>query len=158
MPKSSCSYFKRLCECSIKSEENNSKFAFNDPGTNNRAVVNADGRHCRKIRIDGALHEVQPNKCDWCLWDYNNNVFLFLELKGTDWSHAVVQLDCTVTWFKKHIDPFIIYKETYIVMKNNCSIPSTDTKFQIAQKKFMASHCSLLLRKHSGHHFVFSKK
>lgn len=151
-----CKYLPRLIACS--EEENKKLFSLNDPGTHNTVCIDVNTRHCRKVKIDGALNEVTPNKCDWCIWDYRNNDFLFVELKGRDFEHAAVQLECTIRWFLKNITPFNLYKETYIVMNRHCGIPSCRTIKQKSARVFVKEFKTVLKCTHSGHTLYFSQQ
>lgn len=153
MPKSNNNVLRRLEQCTT--EHDKRIFSFNDPGTNNRFTVKTKGRRCRKIQIEGALTEIQPNKCDWCLWDYDNNVFVFFELKGSDLKHAAKQLGCTISWFKANVCPFSIYRETYVIVRQSSSIPSMKTEAQTIRAAFLKKYKSFLQPKHSGGQLSF---
>ena len=146
MPTSTSNMLNRLEQC--VTAHDNPIFSFNDPGTNNRFTVKTNGQRCRKVQIDGALNEVQPNKCDWCLWNYGINEFAFFELKGSNLEDAVKQLVCTIAWFKANIRPFSIYKETYIIVRQSSRIPSTES--QNLRVAFRQKNKSLLQVKRSG--------
>lgn len=148
MMKTSCKYLARLEACSVDADKK--IFAFNDSGTNNRATIDVKSRRCRKVQIDGALHEIQPYKCDWCLWDYSNGEFLFIELKGRDFEHAVKQLENTIKWFLANITPITIYKETFIIVRAHSGIPANDTQTQLRKSRFAKAYRSVLKCTHSG--------
>ena len=118
----------RLSACT--EEEDKDIFSLRDSGTPSRATVAVKPRKCQKIKVDGGLNEIQPEKCDWCIRDKSNGECLFVELKGSDCKHAAAQIVNTIKWFKTNATPFISHKKAYIVA--NGQIPHNKSKDQIA--------------------------
>ena len=151
-----CKFLPILLKCS--KDQDKRVFSLKAPGTNNTIRFNVNSRRCRKLQIDGALEEVSPYKCDWCLWDYDKNEYLFVELKGDDFSHAVEQLECTIQWFVDNIYPFSIHKKTYIVMNKHSSIPSFGTIKQVSERIFVKQFKTILKCTHSGQTLCFCQQ
>ena len=128
-------------------ENKTSAFSLNDPGTNNRVLINPT-RVCQKIRVDGNLTEIKPERCDWCIRDPRRGECLFVELKGHHWTDAVKQIGYTICWFNQHITPFSVFKECYVIMRS--SIPSNSTAIQQAKIRFARKYKSQLQMRHPG--------
>lgn len=87
-----------------------------------------------KVQVDGCYMPIASLKCDFLFEIVNNNTLLnvyYVELKGCDIEHAILQLENTLTYCKTiHQN---INKECHIV----CSrVPSSGPKSQILKKKF----------------------
>lgn len=136
---------QRLDECTTAKDH--PSFALNDPGTNNRITIDANGKKCQAIRVDGKLVEIQPHKCDWCVREYDTGICLFIELKSgrKELSHAMEQIANTIKWFKQYTEPFKIHPHCYTIMKKGC--PSFSTKLQDLKRKFKAEYgCDFTIR------------
>lgn len=132
----------RLSECTICKDCPN--FSLKE---NRSCIYVSTQRDCRCIKVDGNLDdEITPNRCDYCIQDYKNGDCLFVELKGSDWRHAVTQIETTVKWFKKEIMPFSA-KDAYIVMSAPRP-PANDTVLQKEKISFRKKHgCVLNIKK-----------
>jgi len=123
----------RLVECTV--EQDKKTFSLKDPGTASQATVYVKLRKCQKIQVDGALNEVQPTKCDWCIRDKASGECLFVELKGSDCVHAAEQIVNTAKWFEANIVPYPQkhYSPAYIIARTG--IPKNKTKKQVVIAK-----------------------
>ena len=146
MPKqASLKLTHRLDECTCAKD--NPAFALNDAGTNNRVTVEASGKKCQAIKVDGELIEIQPHKCDWCIREYDTGICLFIELKSgkKEVSHAMDQIANTIKWFKQYTEPFVIHSKCYAIMKKGC--PAFSTKLQGLKRKFKTAYgCDFTIR------------
>jgi len=142
---------KRLEKCIV--DRDKKIFSINDPGTNNRVMVNVEPRICHLIQIDGKLNEIQPVRCDWSIKDTTANEYLFIELKGNDFRHASEQLGNTISWFKKNITPFHVHKTCYSFMKGTA--PKNNTAMQQLRLRFLKKHGCNIEFPHSHRMIIF---
>ena len=135
----------RPSDCAVENDKR--IFALQDLGTHSKATVDVGTRKCQKIQIDGALHEIQPIKCDWCIRDKANGECLFVELKGNDCVHAANQICNTIQWFKNNTRPFLLHQYAYIVARSG--IPKANTQIQLVITRLAKKHSVILQCKHT---------
>jgi hypothetical protein len=117
-------------------ETNNSIEKFEE----NRSVIKITNKSKRLLlrhKVDGCL-VTDGIKCDWMLVDKETKTEIYIELKGSDISHAVSQICATVD--KLSDTPS---KKWGYVICTRC--PMSTTQVQTASKKVAKSH-SLILR------------
>ena len=126
------------------------RFVLRDSG--NSVTINPT-RQCQKIKVDGELMEIQPQRCDWCVRDEIKGDCLFIELKGGHWLHGLSQIEYTISWFRSQIPVFSLFKECYIIMCNH--IPSNNTSVQKEKLRFARTYKSQLILRHRGAEITF---
>lgn len=121
---------EKISVTNIKFEENNKKIIFN----------NKDKRDCLKVRVDGCQIK-EGTRCDYLLIDLTNSNEYFVELKGTDISHAIEQLKTSLAKLSdtnnknKKVQSFIVAANV---------APQIRTNIQKAQKNFKKAYYSSL--------------
>ena len=81
--------YKCRCAARFSAEENKRFFILKD----------ADIEEVEKYQIDGGIiNDTKSNRCDY-LFVFQNKRFFFVELKGTDIKHALVQIEATMQLF-----------------------------------------------------------
>jgi hypothetical protein len=98
---------------------------------------NDKGKPILKVEVDGCL-EFNGKKCDWLLIDINGNIAYFIELKGSDIKHALLQLGNTIKIISNPINNDYIKKEfkkknAYIIIRH---CPLNSPAIQKETKKF----------------------
>lgn len=141
----------RLSSCVI--EEDKPLFSLKDSGTSSSATINVKCRKCQKIKVDGCLNEIQSVKCDWCIRDKSNGECVFVELKGSDCKHGAKQILNTIDWFRDYINPFVLYKEAYIVVHGK--IPHNKSTDQIIIARLAKTNGVNLVLKRSPAKLIF---
>lgn len=136
---------KRLSECEVRRDCP----IFSLREGRSIIYVRVSGRKCQQIKIDGELDEIVPRRCDWAIRDYQNGECLFVELKGSDFFHAVTQIEKTIFWFKDNITPFCLAKNAYVVMSGKI-VPADNSRRKFAIQRFFKSHNCVLQAKRAG--------
>lgn len=113
--------FKEECyedvnDSNIKFEEKGKSITFKNPGR----------RGFRKVIVDGC-QIIEGDKCDYLLVDLDNGNEYFVELKGTDVGHALLQLDMSLKQLSDK-DNKSKFTRT-IIVATNCS-PKLTAKVQ----------------------------
>lgn len=111
-------------------------------------VCTAANANVEKIRIDDGLISGNANKkCDWVIEvnPHTKQYVFFVELKGSDLSHAIKQLECSIVELKSQYQPYK-NKQAHAV----CSriIPAVTASAQVAAVNFKKKH-GFLLKWHS---------
>ena len=100
-------------------------------------VVNSSAKNINKVKVDGCYIS-SSTKCDWLFEILENeaikNIF-YVELKGSDISHAIVQLEATIKHCKQIHGTH--KRESYIVASK---FPKAGTSSQVYKKNFLAKH------------------
>ena len=112
----------------ITVNENKSTFTLKNP---NKRTIN-------KSKIDGCKI-TSGIRCDWHFEDATSQQEIFVELKGTDISHAYSQIETTINSISKNIKT----NRAFIV----CSrCPMIDTKIQILKLKARKKNTKLVIK------------
>ena len=136
---------KRLAECEVRRDCP----IFSLQEGKSAIRVHVSGRKCQQIKVDGELNEIVPRRCDWAIRDYQNGECLFVELKGSDFFHAVTQIEGTIFWFKNNISPFCLAKDAYVVMSGRI-LPADNSRVKGTIQRFSKRHNCVLQAKRSG--------
>lgn len=109
--------------------------------------TNPQRKTCSRICIDGCVI-TEGLRCDNLLIDWNGNEY-FVELKGSDISHAIKQIEATIPLLHKagaQIKAFIIHKSRS---------PQFTTEIQRAKKRLQQRYGdSTILSTHKSPHTV----
>lgn len=84
---------------------------------------------CKKVKVDGCL-PINGPRCDWAA--LSDETSALIELKGSDFDHAVKQIKNTLRWFLQSTT--IKINISYVVMQNRC--PAITGKQQTLKDKF----------------------
>ena len=68
-------------------------------------LENPAGKEICRTQIDGCYLS-QGKKCDWLLVDCEPENAYFVELKGTDFRHAIEQINATINYVEGDLDSF----------------------------------------------------
>lgn len=128
---------RKTNESNIKFEERKSKIVFQN--------LRRDVYYC--IQVDGCAIK-NGVRCDNMLTDDNGMEF-YIELKGCDVNHAILQLEETIKQLSE--DYANLPKKAFIVSTRQ---PSVDVKIQNAKKKFYKYYNAELLVKNTPVTFV----
>jgi hypothetical protein len=102
------------------------------------------------VTIDGCeIDDHQNRRCDYlvCVAPRKR---IFVELKGSDITHAITQLEATIVYFR--ISPACALELQCIVV--TAQRPRIDSRRQIEQKRFFAQHAAMLNFYSSPHTIV----
>lgn len=105
-------------------KENKSIFRFNNP----------ERKKIKKIIVDGCAI-IEGAKCDYLIID-SNSVEYFIELKGCDVKHALVQLEASICQLGERKPRFAF------IVSTRC--PLTGTDIQNAKKNFKNNFGTIL--------------
>jgi len=131
----SCGEIKQ--EPNIVCKERKSKFI----------VRNKSRRRILKVQVDMCL-EIHGKRCDWLLIDIYDNYAYFIELKGCELGHAILQLRDSISIISKPKNGFIKQefsrKHAYAVLSRS---PKDSGKIKDIQKTFMKKFKTVLIVK-----------
>ena len=100
-------------------------------------VINDTQKYINKVEVDGC-YITNGAKCDWLFEvvekDLVSNVF-YVELKGSDISHAIVQLETTISHCEKFHSS--TQRQAYIVASK---VPKSGTSSQVYKKNFTSKN------------------
>jgi hypothetical protein len=105
----------------ISLEENKCKITFLNPNQDNILIVDVDG--C-------AIDDNETLRCDYALVPFDE-IEIYVELKGSDISHAVKQLESTISLLSNN--PQTIKKLCFII---STRVPKQTTSIQQLQSQF----------------------
>ncbi len=91
--------------------------------------------------IDGNII-VQSESCDYLIFDVNNSVAYFIELKGSDLSKAIKQIDTTVEIFKNQLANCVV--NARIVIGKVTTPNLRDSAMAIFERKLKKMNGNLL--------------
>ena len=115
----------------------------------NRAVIyfKRNGKTCEVAKIDTPEFPGET-RCDYALLLINrlknsgkgpSESFIFVELKGKKYQHAIEQLKETILYFKQNLDSFHCHSSHY-VLSNTHNVPKASTRDQKAKVHFIKLH------------------
>lgn len=127
------------------------KVTLADSGTKAKIHIElGSGKHV-KIQVDGCI-DIRPVKCDWSLLlDKEGNApqYAFFELKGSDYCHALQQLENTIDWFKANIGNSFRLHSSHVVISGR-SIPNVKLYKQRAKGHFINKYSRVPQEHKSG--------
>ena len=104
-------------------------------------VRNKSNRRILKVEVDGCIEKIQGKRCDWLLIDISDNIAHFIELKGCELDHALLQLENTIVIISNLQNGFIgkefSKKHAYAVLSRS---PKDSGKIKDIQKTFMKKY------------------
>lgn len=110
-------------------------------------------RTCSSFHVDGDIITT-GNKCDYILLakqeeNGNNWIAVFVELKGTDVEHAVLQLDATMS---NKVFSHVCVKERHArIVAKSFPANKSNPKYEKAKRLFKKKHGCSLIQVSSGH-------
>jgi hypothetical protein len=106
--------------------------------------LNKKGKPILKVEVDGCL-KFEGNKCDWLLIDVCEDIAYFVELKGSEVKHALLQLKNTIKIISNPNNNYIKQefkkKNAYIVIWRS---PMHSAKIQKEKIKFRRDFKTIL--------------
>lgn len=103
-------------------------------GTKEHRAINQKKNYVSQYKIDGEVIKHNSMKCDYLVLNEDKREAYLIELKGSDISHAIDQLEATEKELRNELN---IYYVKYRII---CSKAKTQATYDIKYKKFKNKH------------------
>ena len=97
-------------------------------------AINQKKNNVSQYKIDGEVIQNNSMKCDYLVLNENKKEAYLIELKGSDISHAIDQLEATEKDLREEL------KSYYVKYRIICSKAKTQATHGIKHKKFKEKH------------------
>ena len=141
-----------MLECNCKAfntdfefqHENRKVVTFKDKGSATYKYPNKDNNHLAKYRVDGGLIADKGKKCDYLLLNCERKSSYFIELKGSDISHAIDQIERSIDELKKNLPNFSVFARIVLTRVNtthliDCKLKKLEKKVELLNGNLMKS-------------------
>ena len=123
MPKCNCKAFNSDFEFQ---HENRNIVSFKDKGHSTEyRYKNQSSNNLAKYRVDGGLISDNDAKCDFLLLNCEQKQSYFIELKGSDISRAIEQIDRSIDKLKVDLPDFIFFARIVLSRVNTTNLKNT---------------------------------
>jgi len=130
-------------KCNCKAFNNHSEFQhevikivpFRDKGHSTEyRYTNRSSDHLSKYRVDGGLIADDDKKCDFLLLNCEKKQSYFIELKGSDISTAIEQIDRSIDLLKNHLPDFTFFARIVVTRVNTPQLEISNKFLRIKKK------------------------
>ncbi|MBP1672378.1 MAG: hypothetical protein H6Q25_193 [Bacteroidetes bacterium] len=97
-----------------------------------------------KYKVDGGLISDSSAKCDFLLLNCNRKYSFFIELKGSDISRAIEQIDRSIDVLKDNLSGYYIFGRIVLTRDNTTKLP--DLKIKKLERKLSSFNGNLIKR------------